>query len=88
MAREFGISPHTVRALGRSALRRDALGRYRVKPKDDLLRVLIIPGPDGLREVAVDDSQTASKIGQYSDAVQNISGQETQPVSRNSRASG
>lgn len=69
-SREAGVSPQTVTALGRSALRRDALGRYRAKPNDDLLRVLIIPGPDGLQQVAVNDSETASEIAKYSDAVQ------------------
>jgi hypothetical protein len=67
---ETGISPRKVVSLGRSALRKDSRGRYRAKRTDHLLRVLIIPAPDGLREVAVKDSSTASAIATYSDAVQ------------------
>lgn len=69
-SKEAGVSPREVTTLGRKALRKDARGNYRAKPNDDLLRVLIIPGPDGLHEVAVDDSETASEIAAYSDAVQ------------------
>jgi hypothetical protein len=69
-SKEAGVSSRKVASLGRSALRKNARGRYTVKPNDHLLRVLIIPGPDGLQEVAVNDSDTASEIARYSDAVQ------------------
>jgi len=67
---EVGLSPDTLTALGRQALLKDARGRYRAKRKDRLLRVLILPSPDGLQEVTVNDSETASEIAKYSDAVQ------------------
>lgn len=69
-AREAGVSSRVVATLGGAALRKSARGRYAVKPKDQLLRVLIIPSPGGLREVPVNDSATASRIAEYSDAVQ------------------
>jgi hypothetical protein len=69
-AREFGIDRKEVIELGGSALRKQKNGRYTAKPFDRLLRVLVMPSADGLREVAVRDSRTASKIAEYSDAVQ------------------
>jgi hypothetical protein len=68
-AKEFGIDRKEVIELG-SALRKQKNGRYTPKPFDRLLRVLVMPSADGLKEVAVRDSRTASKIAEYSDAVQ------------------
>lgn len=68
-AREFGVSPKEVVRLGGSALRRSPSGRYVAKAKDDLLRVLSLPGRRGLREIAFDDSREASLVGKYWDAV-------------------
>src|SRR5689334_18740754 len=42
-SKEAGVSPRKVKGLAGSALRKDSRGRYRAKPKDRLLRVLIIP---------------------------------------------
>jgi len=69
-AREAGISPRELAILGKEALRKDASGRYRVKRVDDLLRFLVIPDVEGLREVSVRGSEVASTIAQYSNAVQ------------------
>lgn len=68
-AKEFGIDRKKVIQLGGSALRKQKNGRYKAKSFDRLLRVLVIPSSDGLKEVAVRDSRTASKIAEYSNAV-------------------
>jgi len=69
-SREFGISPNKVKALLGSTLKKSKSGRYVAKASDRLLRVLVIPGPQGLQEVAVKGSDVASKIAEYSSAVQ------------------
>lgn len=63
-SRKFGVSPKTVLRLAGSAFtkKRD---RYRAKPMDRLLRVLVIPGKKGLREIVLRDSREASLIGHY-----------------------
>jgi len=68
-AREFGVSTKEIVRLGGSALRRMPSGRYAAKAKDNLLRVLSLPGRRGLREIAFDDSREASLVGKYWDAV-------------------
>ncbi len=57
-------------AFGGSALKKQANGRYAARSFDRLLRVLIIPSREGLTEIAVRDSRTASKVGEYNAAVQ------------------
>ncbi len=69
-SREFGLSPRAVLARAGSALRKTKSGRYVARPSDKLLRVLVIPSPQGLQEIAVRGSDVASKIAEYSDAVQ------------------
>jgi hypothetical protein len=69
-SREFGIAPRTVIRLGGSALRKRKNGRYAVKPSDRLLRILVVPTPEGVREIAVRDSRQASRLGEYWAAVQ------------------
>ena len=68
-AREFGLDPRTVIRLGKPALTKRN-GRYAAKPTDNLLRVLVIPKSDGLREIAVRDSRQASLLAEYWVAVQ------------------
>lgn len=68
-AREFQIDPRTVARWGRSALRKRPSGRYEAKPSDRLLRVLFYPTHEGLREIAVRDSRQASRLAEYSAAV-------------------
>ena len=68
-SKEFGVNRKKVIQLSGSALRKRKNGRYEAKPFDRLLRVLVIPSSDGLKEIAVRDSRTASKIAGYSDAV-------------------
>jgi hypothetical protein len=69
-SREFDIDPREVVRLAGSALRKNKKGRYVAKPSDRLLRVLVIPTYQGLREIAVTDSREASVVGSYSAAVQ------------------
>jgi len=61
-ASEFGVPPKEVVRLGSSALRKMPSGRYAAKAKDELLRVLNLPGRKGLREIALDDSREASFV--------------------------
>jgi len=68
-SREFGISPHSVLRLVRSALQKRRNGAYSARASDHLLRVLLIPTKDGLREVTIRDSREASKLGEYWSAV-------------------
>jgi hypothetical protein len=69
-SREFGLDPRTAMRLGRSGLRKRANGRYAARPSDRLLRVLVIPTGEGLREIALRDSRQASEVAEYSNGVQ------------------
>ena len=69
-SREFGVDPRTVVRLGGSALRKQPNGRFAAKRSDRLLRILNIPAPEGLREIAVRDSRQATVLAEYSNAVQ------------------
>jgi lambda repressor-like predicted transcriptional regulator len=69
-SREFGLDPRVVRNRAGSALRKTKGGRYAARKSDKLLRVLVVPSPQGLTEVAVRGSEIASKIAEYNDAVQ------------------
>ena len=69
-SREFGLDPRTVVRRGGSGLRKRANGRYKAKARDRLLRVLVVPTREGLREIAVRDSRQASQVAEYWNAVQ------------------
>lgn len=69
-SRESQIDPRTVIRWSGSALRKTAKGRYAARASDRLLRVLLVPTPTGLNEVAIRDSRQASELAKYSDAVQ------------------
>jgi DNA-binding CsgD family transcriptional regulator len=69
-ARELGVSPSTVQRYAGSALRKSSRGTYKARVSDGVLRVLVIPTPSGLVEVAVRDSRTASIVGEYANAAQ------------------
>lgn len=68
-AAEYGIDPRTVLRLAGPAMRKRSSGTYAVKSSDKLLRVLVVPTPRGLAEIVVRDSRSATRIGQYWDAV-------------------
>lgn len=69
-SRDFEIDRRLVVARAGSALKKNKSGRYVVGHSDRLLRVLVIPSSEGLKEVAVRGSSAASKLAAYSDAVQ------------------
>jgi len=68
-ATEEGVSPATVLRHAKTALRKTANGRYKARKSDRLLRVLVIPTPDGLAEIATRDSRSATIVGEYWNAV-------------------
>ena len=68
-AAETGVDPRTVIRLGKSALWKQSQGRYSAKKSDRLLRVLLTPGPDGMREIAVRGSKQAALIAEHANAV-------------------
>lgn len=69
-SREHGLDPREVVPLAGSALRKRTNGRYVVRASDRLLRVLVIPTSDGLREIATRDSRQASLLANYWIAVE------------------
>lgn len=68
-SREFGLDPQLVLRIAGPALRKRKNGRYVAKPTDKLLRVLAVPTPDGVREVALRNSRQASQLADYWNAV-------------------
>lgn len=61
------VTSQTVRQLAGSALHQQASGQYVAKASDRLLRVLVIPAPDGreLIEIATRDSRQATIVSHY-----------------------
>jgi hypothetical protein len=72
-SRKFRVSTKTVLRVAGPAFTKKR-GKYQVKPVDRLLRVLVIPGRKGLREIVVRDSREASVVGQYWSAVEKALG--------------
>lgn len=68
-ARKADINPRTVLQLTGTALRKQPNGRYVARKSDKLLRILVLPTPEGLREVATRDSREASRAAEYWNAV-------------------
>jgi hypothetical protein len=68
-SQEFGLDRQTVLRLAKPALRKRSNGQYVARPHDNLLRVLVIPDRQGLREVAIRDSRTASEIAEHAEAM-------------------
>jgi hypothetical protein len=69
-ARENGVTPRTIRRYAGTALVQDRPGgRIRATKTDRLVRYLVIPGPDGPREISVRGSKTASEFAKYKAAV-------------------
>jgi hypothetical protein len=69
-AKQEGVDPRMVPGLAGRALKRRSNRSYAVTNRDSLLRVLVIPTADGLREVSLRDSRVASMVGRYSEGVQ------------------
>lgn len=68
-SRETGIGPRTVRRWASSALRKRPNGTFAAKASDNFLRMLLIPTPDGTREIAVGGSKQARLIAEYWNAL-------------------
>ena len=68
-SREYSIDRRRVLKLAGPALRKKN-GRWVATKRDRLLRTLLVPTRDGLREIAVRESQQATFLAQYWDAVQ------------------
>jgi len=68
-ARTAGVNPRTVRRLAGSALHKDPRGRYVVRRRDRVVRVVYIPTADGIQEVSLKGSDQASVVGDYWNAV-------------------
>lgn len=66
---ESGLTRETVLRLGGSALRQLANGRYVVRSRDSLLRVLVVPTSRGLTELPLRSSVDASMVGEYLNAL-------------------
>jgi hypothetical protein len=70
VSKELGVSPRTVKRWAGSSLQKQSSGKWSAKKSDTLLRVLRIPTPDGVREIAVRGSRQATTLAEYSNAVQ------------------
>jgi hypothetical protein len=68
-SRDAGTSPRTVTKWGKSALRKRKNGKYATKATDNLLRLVMIPTPDGTREIAVRGSKQVSLLAEYWNAL-------------------
>lgn len=68
-SREHSVSPRTVRRHAGAALQKSSSGTYRARKSDRLLRVLVLPTPGGLAEIATMDSRAATIVAEYWNAV-------------------
>ncbi len=69
-ARDNGVSPRTMKRYAGTALVQDRPGtRIRATKADRLIRYLVVPGPDGPREISVRGSKPASEFAKYKGAV-------------------
>lgn len=68
-SREVGVSPRAVTRWGSQALRKGSNGKYSATKQDSLLRLVLIPTPDGTREIAVRGSKQVSLLAEYWNAL-------------------
>ena len=68
-AREHEISPKTVLKHARSALLKTSRGTYKARARDAIIRVLVLPTPRALAEIATLDSRSATIVADYWNAV-------------------
>jgi hypothetical protein len=68
-AKEYGISPGTVKRWAGSALQKQKSGKWAAKRSDRLLRVLKIPTPEGPREIGVRGSRQATQVAKLWNAI-------------------
>jgi hypothetical protein len=68
-SRAIGIDSRTVKRWGGSALRKRNNGTLAAKPYDNLLRLVLIPMPEGPREIAVRGSKQVKVLAEYWNAL-------------------
>jgi hypothetical protein len=68
-SRDAGISPRTVTKWGNAALQKQKNGKYAAKKSDNLLRLVMIPTPDGTRDIAVRGSKQVTLLAEYWNAL-------------------
>jgi len=68
-ARDVGISRDTVIRWAGAALKKNPTGRYTVKQRDNLLRMMKVPTETGYQVVGIRGSRQATVVGQYWAAV-------------------
>src|SRR5579871_229477 len=68
-SRDVGISPRTVTRWGKTALQKRTNGKYAAKKSDNLLRMVVIPTPEGTRDIAVRGSKQVSLLAEYWNAL-------------------
>jgi hypothetical protein len=68
-SREHSVSPRTVQRHAGPALQKTSRGTYKARKSDRLLRVLVLPTPGGLAEIATMDSRAATMVAEYWNAV-------------------
>ena len=68
-SRDAGISPRTVIRRGKTALQKRSNGKYAAKKSDNLLRMVMIPTPEGTHEIAVRGSKQVSLLAEYWNAL-------------------
>ncbi|WP_353061947.1 hypothetical protein RBB77_11585 [Tunturibacter psychrotolerans] len=68
-SRDAGINPRTVTRWGKTALQKQKNGKYAAKKSDSLLRLVIIPTPDGTRDIAVRGSKQVTLLAEYWNAL-------------------
>lgn len=68
-SRAIGIDSRTVKRWGGSALRKRNNGMLAAKPYDNLLRLVLIPTPEGPREIAVRGSKQVKVLAEYWNAL-------------------
>ena len=68
-SREHRISPATVLRHAKAGLRKTSRGTYKARASDRLLRVLVLPTPGALAEIATMDSRAATLVAEYWNSV-------------------
>jgi hypothetical protein len=68
-SQDAGTSPRTVTKWAKSALRKKKSGKYAAKASDKLLRIVMIPTPEGMREIGVRESKQVSLLAEYWNAL-------------------
>jgi len=68
-SRDAGTSPRTVTKWANTALQKRKNGKYAAKTSDNLLRLVMIPTPEGTRDIAVRGSKQVTLLAEYWNAL-------------------